>query len=161
MLDRIQINCVIWLKCLLGKLKHPKMHGTIWTLNTRQSMQIQLMCWCSCAPSSRHIEFIIKEGYIKLLDSLLQELGAITSTNTEMMNAPVKLWIWVCPKEAAQAQARLFSIPHLSGLTITEIFHEYITLNKQPHNSPDLNPLDYIICSIVEKETNQLLYNAR
>lgn len=152
---------MIWLKCLLSELKHPKMWGTICSLKRRQSMQIQLMCWCSCKPSLHHLEFISKEGYIKLLNSLLQELGAITSTNTEMMNTPMKLWIWFCPRETAQAWARLFSLPHLPGLTITEIFHEYITLNKWPHSSPDLNPLDYIICSIVQKETNQLLYNAK
>ena len=37
--------------------------------------------------------------------------------------------------------------------------HDHITLNLWPPSYPDLNPLDYYVCGIVEHETNKNPHN--
>ena len=42
---------------------------------------------------------------------------------------------------------------------IADNLHDYNTPNIWPPNSPDLNPLDYYVWSIVEEEVNKHLHN--
>ena len=38
---------------------------------------------------------------------------------------------------------------------MSEKLHDHITPNIWPPSSPDLNPLDYYVCGVVERETNK------
>ena len=42
---------------------------------------------------------------------------------------------------------------------MSENLHDYITPNMWPSSSPDLNPLDYYVWGIVERETNKHSHN--
>ena len=39
------------------------------------------------------------------------------------------------------------------------VLHDHITPNMWPPSSPDLNPLDYYVWDVVERETNKHLHN--
>ena len=42
---------------------------------------------------------------------------------------------------------------------MSENLHDHITLNIWPPSSPDLNPLDYYIWDVVERETSKHLHD--
>jgi len=42
---------------------------------------------------------------------------------------------------------------------MSENLHDHITPNMWPPNSPDLNPLDYYVWGVVERETNKHPHN--
>ena len=44
---------------------------------------------------------------------------------------------------------------------MAENFHDHVTPNLWPPNSPDLNPLDYYVWGVVEKEVNKHPHNTK
>ena len=55
------------------------------------------------------------------------------------------------------------SAPSRKAMTMqdwmSENLHDHITPNIWPHNSPDINPLDYYVFRIVEREINKYPHN--
>jgi inhibitor of nuclear factor kappa-B kinase subunit alpha len=44
---------------------------------------------------------------------------------------------------------------------LAENFHDHVTPNIWPPSSPDLNPLDYYVWGVVERETNKHAHNTK
>ena len=49
--------------------------------------------------------------------------------------------------------------PQVTQEWLADNFYDHITPNLWPPNSPDLNPLDYYVCGVLEREVNKHLDN--
>jgi transposase len=76
----------------------------------------------------------------------------------EVLKTVVKPWIDSIRNGRPYVFQQDSAPSHKAKLTqewMAENFHDHITPNIWPPNSPDLNPLDYYVWSVVEREVNE------
>ena len=68
-------------------------------------------------------------------------------------------WYKFCVMRRGYVYGCTNSVPSHKDMTtqdwMSENLHDHITLNIWPPSSPDLNPLDYYVQGVVERETNK------
>ncbi|KAF2350023.1 hypothetical protein FHG87_019224 [Trinorchestia longiramus] len=107
---------------------------------------------------------LIVKGKSCLLIFFPQGLRFNADAYIETLQTSVKSWI----DSVANGRAYVFqqdSAPSHKALKtqdwMAENFHDHITPNLWPHNSPYLNPLDYYVWGVVEKEVNEHPHNTK
>lgn len=183
MSDKNRENRVIRSKRLLNKLKHPEEPNMLWFFSDEKNFDQDQKVnrrndrWlCSNpteVPTVMHTKFpssvmvlgvVSNEGHVMPPHFFPQGLRVNAAAYIETLDTVVKPWI----EGVARGRPYVFqqdSAPsHTAGTTqewLAENFHDHVTPNIWPPSSPDLNPLDYYVWGVVERETNKHAHNTK
>lgn len=170
-------------KCLLNKIKHPDHPNMLWFFSDEklftqdQKVNRRNDRWlCSSAsevPTVMHTKFpsslmilgvVSNEGHVMPPYFFPQGLRINASVYIEALDTCVKPWI----EKVAHGRSYVFqqdSAPCHTAIKTQKWlalnFHDHVTPNLWPPSSPDLNPLDYFVWGVVEKETNKHPHNTK
>lgn len=105
---------------------------------------------------------VSSEGHIMPPHFFQQGLRLNAAGYNEVLETVVKPWIdrvcdgrpYVFQQDSAPAHKAVVTQDWMAAN-----LHDHITPNMWPPNSPDLNPLDYYMWGVVERETNQRSHN--
>ena len=162
---------------LLNKLKHPKESNMLWFFSdeknfcqdqahNRQNHQQIAMC-PNDVPKVMKTKFpsmvmvfgvISSDGHV--MPPHIFEMGLMVDTEIylQVMETVVLPWIkqvahnrpWVWQQDSAPCHVSKRSLAWLE-----EHCYDFITKNKWPPSSPDLNPMDYFFWGVLENQINQ------
>lgn len=168
-------------KRLLNKLKHPEAPNMLWFFsdekNFDQDQKINRRNdrWLCSEPTEvprvMHTKFpatvmvlgvVSNEGHVMPPHFFSQGLRVNAAAYIEVLESVVKPWIdSVCGNRPYIFQQD--SAPSHKAMAtqdwMAENFHDHITPNLWPPSSPDLNPLDYYVWGVVEREINKHPHN--
>ena len=183
MSEKVKENRLIRSKRLLNKIKNPAEKDVIWFFSDEKNFDQDQKVnrrndrWLCSDPSEvprvMHTKFpatvmvlgvVSNEGHVMPPHFFPQGLRVNSTAYIEVLKTVVKPWIdTVCNGRPYVFQQD--SAPSHKAQTTQEWmadnFHDHITPNIWPPSSPDLNPLDYYVWSIVEKEVNEHPHNTK
>ena len=181
--DVTKENRVIRGKRLLNKLKHPEEPDMLWFFSDEKNFDQDQKVnrtndrWlCSDpteVPTVMHTKFpssvmvlgvVSNEGHV-MPPHLFQEGIRVNAAGyIRVLETVVKPWI----DQVAQGRPYVFqqdSAPaHKAEVTqewMAQNCHDHVTPNMWPPSSPDLNPMDYYVWGVVEKESNKRPHNTK
>ena len=168
-------------KRLLSKLKHPEVPNMLWFFsdekNFDQDQKINRRNdrWLCSNPTEvprvMHTKFpatvmvlgvVSNEGHIMPPHFFQQGLRVNAVAYIEVLETVVKPWIdsvrgdrpYIFQQDSAPSHKAMTTQDWMA-----ENFYDHITPNLWPPSSPDLNPLDYYVWGVVERETNKHPHN--
>ena len=168
-------------KRLLNKVKNPHEQGMFWFFSDEKNFDQDQKNnrrndrWLCADPSEvprvMHTKFpatvmvlgvVSSEGHVMPPYFFPQGLRVNAAGYLDVLKAVVKPWIdkvsngrpYVFQQDSAPSHKAIVTQDWLS-----ENFHDHVTPNMWPPNSPDLNPMDYYVWSVVERETNRHPHN--
>ena len=177
MSDLTKENRVLRGKRLLNKLKRPEEPGMLWFFSDEKNFDQDQKVnrkndrWlCSDpteVPTVMHTKFpssvmvlgvVSSEGHVMPPHFFQEGLRVNAAGYIRVLKTVVKPWI----DRVAQGRPYVFqqdSAPaHKAEVTqewLAQNLHDHVTPNMWPPSSPDLNPMDYYVWGVVEKETNK------
>lgn len=177
MSSKTQENRLMRSKRLLNKLKNPHEHGMLWFFSDEknfvqdQKTNRQNDRWLCASPSEvprvMHTKYpatvmvlgvVSSEGHVMPPYIFSQGLRVNAAGYIEVLKTVVKPWIDKVCKGRPYVFQQDSAPSHRASITqdwLSENFYDHVTPNMWPPNSPDLNPMDYYVWSVVERETNQ------
>lgn len=176
-------NRVIKGRRLLNLLKHPSEPNILWIFSDEKNfsqdrkVNTQNDRWLcdepSKVPTINQTKFpssvmvlgvVSHEGHIMPPHFFPQGLRVCAKDYIDVLETVVLPWI----KQIAQGRPFIFqqdSAPsHTAGITqewMSNNFHDFVGPNVWPPNSPDLNPLDYYVWGVVERDANKCPHNTK
>ncbi|CAB3237907.1 unnamed protein product [Arctia plantaginis] len=102
------------------------------------------------------------EGHVMPPHFFSHELRVNAAPYTEGLKTVVKPWIDRARGERPYVFQQDSAPSHKAMTTqdcMSENLHDHITPNLWPPSSPDLNPLDFYVWSVVERDTNKHPHN--
>lgn len=181
MSQKTRENRVIRARRLLNKLKHPEEPGILWFFSDEKNfVQDQKVNrrndrWlCQTAgevPTVMHTKFpasvmvlgvVSSEGDVMPPFFFRQGLRVNAASYTEVLETVVKPWMdgvargrpYVFQQDSAPSHTA-----HTTQEWMATNFHDHVTPNMWPPSSPDVNPLDYYVWGVVERESNRKPHN--
>jgi inhibitor of nuclear factor kappa-B kinase subunit alpha len=181
MSQAIQDNRLLRSRMLLNKLKHPESPGELWFFSDEKNFDQDQKVnrrndrWLcndpSEVPTVMHTKFpaslmvlgvVSSEGHVMPPHFFEQGLRLNADGYVNVLQTVVKPWIdevsdgrpYVVQQDSAPC--------HKAKKTqdwMADHFHDHVTPNMWPPSSPDLNPLDYYVWGVVERDTNQHRHN--
>lgn len=176
-------NRLIRSKRLLNKLKHPVEQGMLWFFSDEKNFDQDQKVnrrndrWLcndpSEVPTVMHTKFpatvmvlgvVSNEGHVMPPHFFRQGLRVTSAAYIEVLDTVVKPWIdrvrngrpYIFQQDSAPAHKAQNTQEWLA-----DHFYDHITPNLWPPNSPDLNPLDYYVWGVVERDVNKHPHNTK
>ena len=174
---KTQENRLMRSKRLLNKVKNPHEHGMLWFFSDEKNFDQDQKTnrrndrWLCASPSEvprvMHTKYpptvmvlgvVSSEGHVMPPYIFPQGLRVNAAGYINVLKTVVKPWInkvcngrpYVFQQDSAPSHKAIVTQDWLS-----ENFYDHVTPNMWPPNSPDLNPMDYYVWSVVERETNR------
>ena len=170
-------NRVIRSKRLLNKLKHPEEPNMLWFFSNEKNFDLDQKVnrrndrWlCSDpqeVPTAMHTKFpsnvmvlgvISNERHVMPPHFFEQGHRVNAAAYIDILASVVLPWI----ESVAQGRPYVFqqdSAPahtaHTTQEWLSDHFHDHVTPNMWPPSSPDLNPMDFYVWGVVERQTNR------
>lgn len=93
-----------------------------------------------------------------------QGLRVNAAAYVDALTTVVKPWIESVSKGRPYVFQQDSAPAHTTCVTqewLADNFYDHVTFNLWPPSSPDLNPLDYYIWGVIEREANKELHNTK
>lgn len=174
-------NRLIKSKMLLNKLKHPAKQDLIWFFSDEKNFDQDQKVnrrndrWMCKDPSEvprimqnkfpasvMVLGVVSSEGHVMPPHFFPQGLRVNSAAYIEVLKTVVKPWIDSVRNGRLYVFQQDSAPSHKARLTqewMAENFHDHVTPDTWPPNSPDLNPLDYYVWGVIEKEVNEHFHN--
>ena len=176
-------NRLVRSKRLVSKLKHPAEQDILWFFSDEKNFDQDQKVnrrndrWLCADPSEvprvMHTKFpatvmvlgvVSNEGHVMPPHFFTQGMKINAAAYIEVLSTVVKPWIdtvrngrpYIFQQDSAPA--------HKAQRTqewLADNFHDHITPNLWPPSSPDLNPLDYYVWGVVERDVNKHPHNTK
>lgn len=175
--ERIKENRLIRSKRLLNKVKHPAEEDVIWFFSDEKNFDQDQKAnrrndrWLCKDPSEvpriMHNKFpatvmvlgvVSNEGHVMPPHFFPQRLRVNSAAYIEVLQTVVKPWIDSVRNGRPYTFQQDSAPSHKAKLTqewMVKNFYDHITPDIWPPSSPDLNPLDYYVWGVLEKEVNE------
>ena len=179
--QKMKENRLLKSKLLLNKFKDPATQDLVWffsdeknfdqdqKVNRRNdrwlcedSSEVPIVMLNKFPASVMVLGVVSSEGHVMPPHFFAKGLKVNSAVYIEVLKTVVKPWIDSVRNGRLYVFQQDSAPSHKARLTqewMAENFNDHVTPDTWPPNSPDLNPLDYYVWGVVEKEVNEHFHN--